>query len=198
MSKNIPFSLFLISIFLFNYQVCQNLDNDMMKALACISLIKKIEIESNNLDQSQLSGIILTCFYNIDDSTVTKLLTSQFSKELNLEKKTIEKLTDFQAFQAKHSESEIMELSKKSNSALEKLRNLQNGKMPSSDDEERSKESKNKEKDVFLSNIMGLFNPNNSFIFFVGYLLLAYFLLKGLRKLLNRKSKTNKKNVKKD
>ena len=196
MSKNIPFSLFLISIFLFNYQVCQNLDNDMMKALACISLIKKID--SNNLDQSQLSGIILTCFYNIDDSTVTKLLTSQFSKELNLEKKTIEKLTDFQAFQAKHSESEIMELSKKSNSALEKLRNLQNGKMPSFDDEERSKESKNKEKDVFLSNIMGLFNPNNSFIFFVGYLLLAYFLLKGLRKLLNRKSKTNKKNVKKD
>ena len=196
MSKNIPFSLLLISLFLFNYQVCQNLDNDMMKALACISLIKKID--SNNLDQSQLSGIILTCFYNIDDSTVKKLLTSQFSKELNLEKKTIEKLTDFQAFQAKHSESEIMELSKKSNSALEKLRNLQNGKMPSSDDEERSKESKNKEKDVFLSNIMGLFNPNNSFIFFVGYLLLAYFLLKGFRKLLNRKSKTNKKNVKKD
>ena len=197
MSKNIPFSLLIISVFLFNYQVCQDLDNDMMKAVSCISLVQKTD--NNNLDQRLLSGKILTCFMNIDESTVTKLMASQFSKELNLEKKLIEKLTDFQALQAQHSESEIMEYSKKLNSALEKLRNTQMGERPSSsNDGGRSKGSKNKEKDMFLSNIMWLFNPNDSFIFFVGYLLLAYFLLKGLRKLLNRKDKINKKNVKKD
>ena len=197
MSKNIPFSLLIISVFLFNYQVCQDLDNDMMKAVSCISLVQKTD--NNNLDQRLLSGKILTCFMNIDESTVTKLMASQFSKELNLEKKLIEKLTDFQALQAQHLESEIMEYSKKLNSALEKLRNTQMGERPSSsNDGGRSKGSKNKEKDMFLSNIMWLFNPNDSFIFFVGYLLLAYFLLKGLRKLLNRKDKTNKKNVKKD
>ena len=201
MSKKIALSLFISLLFSFNYIICQNLDKDMMKAIACISLLKKMEDKAQ--DQRLISGYILTCFINIDDATTQKLISNQFSSNLNLEKSEIEKLTDIGQLQTKYSQSEITEYSKQLNNALEKLKNSNMGQNMQSGKGGDTGSNQNSESTgligFMIKGLIGLFNPGDSFLFLIGLFVLSYFCLKSLRKLLNAgKKNTNKKKGKKD
>ena len=201
MSKKIALSLFISLLFSFNYIICQNLDKDMMKAIACISLLKKMEDKTQ--DQRLISGYILTCFINIDDATTQKLISNQFSSNLNLEKSEIEKLTDIGQLQTKYSQSEITEYSKQLNNALEKLKNSNMGQNMQSGKGGDTGSNQNSESTgligFMIKGLIGLFNPGDSFLFLIGLFILSYFCLKSLRKLFNAgKKNTNKKKGKKD
>ena len=201
MSKKIALSLLISLIFSFNYAMCQNLDQDMMKAIACISVLKKMGDKVQ--DQRLVSSYLITCFITIDDQTTQKLISNQFSNNLNLEKKEIDKLTDITQLQTKYSQSDIEEYSKRLNNALEKLKNSNIGQNMQPGNGENTGSSKNSENTgligFMIKGLMGLFNPGDSFLFLIGLFVLSYFCLKSLRKLLNAgKKNTNKKKGKKN
>ena len=80
MSKNIIFLFFLLSII--EISKLQEVDKDMMRAVACLSLIRRLDDKS--VDQRILSTYMLSCFAQIDDSTAQKLIMSQTSNRLDL------------------------------------------------------------------------------------------------------------------
>ena len=201
MSKKIALSLLISLIFSFNYAMCQNLDQDMMKAIACISVLKKMGDKVQ--DQRLVSSYLITCFITIDDQTTQKLISNQFSNNLNLEKKEIDKLTDITQLQTKYSQSDIEEYSKRLNNALEKLKNSNIGQNMQPGNGGNTGSSKNSENTgligFMIKGLMGLFNPGDSFLFLILLFFLSYFCLKSLRKLLNAgKKNTNKKKGKKN
>ena len=199
MSRNL-FPIILL-IFLFNYEVCQDFDEDTMKALGCLSLIRKLDNDKQQ-DQRMVSALLLSCFVNIEESQVKKLLASQYSNKMELSKSEVDKLVDMQSLQSKYSQSELIDFSKKLNSALGNLKNMESGGQQAG---WGSKKGSNKNTDnssggligFLISNIISLFNPNDSFLFLIGLFLMIYFGLKGLRKLLDKKNKNNKNNKKK-
>ena len=204
MSKNISFPIIVILLFLLNFILSQDVDEDMLKAIACISLIRKMDKKVT--DQNILSGYMVTCFSRIDDSLLSKL-SNPLSNDISISEDQVKKLTDFQSFTQEHSSNEMIELSKRLNSALEKLKNtnLSPEGIKAAKSGKR-KSSSNKEEDSeggfipFLFNgLRGLFNPNDSFLVLIGLFVMAYFCLKGLRKILgSKKTNTNKKKGKKD
>ena len=121
---------------------------------------------------------------------------------MELSKSEVDKLVDMQSLQSKYSQSELIDYSKKLNSALGNLKNMESGGPQAS---RGSKKGSNKNTDIssggligfLISNIISLFNPNDSFLFLIGLFLMIYFGLKGLRKLLDKKNKNNKKKGKK-
>jgi len=191
----------ILVIFLFNYQACQDFDEDTMKALGCLSLVRKLDNDKQQ-DQRMVSALLLSCFVNIEESQVKKLLASQYSNKMELSKSEVDKLVDMQSLQSKYSQSELIDYSKKLNSALGNLKNMESGGPQAS---RGSKKGSNKNTDIssggligfLISNIISLFNPNDSFLFLIGLFLMIYFGLKGLRKLLDKKNKNNKKKGKK-
>ena len=118
MSKNLIFLFILIS--LIELSKLQEVDKDMMRAVACLSLIRKLDNKPN--DQRVLSTYILTCFITIDDSTAQKLIMSQSSNKLDLSQEQIEKLTNIYNVENKFTEDQIMDYSKALNDALERLK----------------------------------------------------------------------------
>jgi hypothetical protein len=199
MSRNL-FQIVLV-IFLFNYQACQDLDEDTMKALGCLSLIRKLDNDKQQ-DQRMVSAILLSCFVNVEESQVKKLISSQYSNKMELSKSEVDKLVDMQSLQSKYSQSELIDYSKKLNTALGNLKNMEQGGPYTS---KGSKKGSNKSTNnggggligFLISNIISLFNPNDSFLFLIGLFLMIYFGLKGLRKLLDKSNKSNKNNKKK-
>ena len=199
MSRNL-FQIVLV-IFLFNYQACQDLDEDTMKALGCLSLIRKLDNDKQQ-DQRMVSAILLSCFVNVEESQVKKLISSQYSNKMELSKSEVEKLVDMQSLQSKYSQSELIDYSKKLNTALGNLKNMEQG-VPQTG--KGSKKGSNKSTNnsgggligFLINNIISLFNPNDSFLFLIGLFLMIYFGLKGLRKLLDKSNKSNKNNKKK-
>ena len=198
MSKIFSFHLLIILFFLFNYETCQDFsDQDVMKALACISIIK--HLDNKNLDQHMVSGYMISCFINIDDSTVQKVLENQLSNDLHIDKSQIDKLTDFSGLQRQYSQNDILEYSKRLNSAIAKLQSQQNERgqngMPSGKKGSKNKGSNdNSENEAglipfMIRGIIGLFNPNDSFLVLLIFFVLAYFGLKSLRKLFGNNSK---------
>ena len=191
----------VLVIFLFNYQACQDLDEDTMKALGCLSLIRKLDNDKQQ-DQRMASALLLSCFVNIEDSQVKKLMSSQFSNKMELSKSEVEKLVDMQSLQSKYSQSELIDYSKKLNTALGNLKNMEQGAPYTG---KGSKKGSNKSTNnsgggligFLINNIISLFNPNDSFLFLIGLFLMIYFGLKGLRKLLDKSNKSNKNNKKK-
>lgn len=202
MSKKISLSLFIILLFFFKYNICQELNPDVVKAAACISLIKKMD--NKNLDQRLVSGYMLSCFVKIDNDKAQKLISSQFSSEFGIDKSEIEKLTDLSELQSKYDQNDIMEFSKQLNEALEELKNANNmGGQPKSSgkgrDKKSSKSSRESSTGLFgfmINGLIGLFNPKDSFLVLIGFFVAAYFLLKGLRKLLAGKKKNDKQKKK--
>ena len=199
MSRNL-FPIIVV-IFLFNYQACQNFDEDTMKALGCLSLIRKLDNDKQQ-DQRMVSAYLLSCFVNIEESQVQKLLASQYSNKMELSKSEVDKLVDMQSLQSKYSQSELIDYSKKLNSALGNLKNMEQGGPQAGRGSKKgsSKSSSNSNGGLIgflISNIISLFNPNDSFLFLIGLFVMIYFGLKGLRKLLDKKNKNNKKKEKK-
>ena len=199
MSRNL-FPIIVV-IFLFNYQACQDFDEDTMKALGCLSLIRKLDNDKQQ-DQRMVSAYLLSCFVNIEESQVQKLLASQYSNKMELSKSEVDKLVDMQSLQSKYSQSELIDYSKKLNSALGNLKNMeqggpQAGKGSKKGSSKNTRDSSGGLLGFLISNIISLFNPNDSFLFLIGLFVMIYFGLKGLRKLLDKKNKNNKKKEKK-
>ena len=199
MSRNL-FPIIVV-IFLFNYQACQDFDEDTMKALGCLSLIRKLDNDKQQ-DQRMVSAYLLSCFVNIEESQVQKLLASQYSNKMELSKSEVDKLVDMQSLQSKYSQSELIDYSKKLNSALGNLKNMeqggpQAGKGSKKGSSKNTRDSSGGLLGFLISNIISLFNPNDSFLFLIGLFVMIYFGLKGLRKLLDKKNKNNKKKGKK-
>ena len=120
MSKNISFPIIVILLFLLNFILSQDVDEDMLKAIACISLIRKMDKKVT--DQNILSGYMVTCFSRIDDSLLSKL-SNPLSNDISISEDQVKKLTDFQSFTQEHSSNEMIELSKRLNRVLEQLKN---------------------------------------------------------------------------
>ena len=204
MTKNISFPIAFIALFLLNLFACQSVDQDMLKAIACISLIRKMD--NKITDQNLLSGYMVTCFSRIDDSVLNNLVSNQMSNELNISEDQIKKLTDFESFSREHTSNEMVELSKRLNSALEKLKNSNLSPDSIKSGQSGKKKGSNQQSNgesgfipFLFSGLKGLFNPNDSFLVLIGLFVLAYFCLKGLRKILsNKKTNNNKKKGKKD
>ena len=203
--SNISFPIIVISLFLLNFILCQDVDQDMLKAVACISLIRKMDKKIT--DQNILSGYMVTCFSRIDDSVLNNLVSNQMLNDLHISEDQIKKLTDFDSFTREHTSEEMVDYSKRLNSALEKLKNTNLRPEDLRAGQSGKKKGSNKQSDSeggfipFLFNgLKGLLNPNDSFLVLIGFFVLAYFCLKGLRKILSNKkiNTTNKKKGKKD
>ena len=197
MSKNLIFLFLLISII--DLAELQEFDKDMMRAVACITLIKKLENKPQ--DQRELSTYILTCFISIDDATTQKLIQEQASNKLDLTADQISKLTDMYQLQQKYTEDQIMDFSKALNNALEKLQKNAGGGMRN---QQSSGFNNNKTPqgsgllEKIIGGIIGLFNPNDSLLLLVGFFVVFYLFLRQIRKWFDNsekiKNKVNKSN----
>ena len=198
MSKYLIFLFFLLSII--EVSKCQEFDKDMMRAVACISLVRKLEDKPS--DQRELSAFMLSCFISIDDSTTQKLLMSQTSKKLDLTKEEISKLTDINKIEGKYTQDQIMDFSKDLNSALAKLQKAQPGGMRGPKGGDFNSNDKNNYKSSGLltkifSNFLGLFTSNDSLLFLFGLFVVFYLFLRQVRKLFGNGEK-NKNEGKKN
>ena len=191
MSKYLFFLFFLLSII--ELSKCQEFDKDMMRAVACISLIRKLE--SKPSDQRELSAYMLSCFIMIDDSTTQKLLMSQNSNKLDLTQEEISKLTDMHKLEGKFTEDQIMDYSKDLNSALSKLQKAQPGGMrgPSKGGDFNSNERNSYQSSgIFakiFTNFLGLFTTNDSLLFLFGMFIVFYLFLRQVRKMFGSSEK---------
>ena len=199
MSKNLIFLFFVFS--LIDISKCQEFDKDMMRAVACISMIRKLENKPS--DQRVLSSYILTCFITIDDETTQKLLLNQASSKLDLTQDQISKLTDMYKIENKYTEDQIMDYSKALNSALEKLKNTPPGSMraPSQGGEFSTKSNNRPEGPGLLgrmiSSLFGMFTSNDSLLILFGAFIIFYLILRQIRKWFGSNDKNVKNNVKK-
>ena len=198
MSKNLIFLLLLISII--DLVELQEFDKDMMRAVACITLIKKLENKPQ--DQRELSTYILTCFISIDDATTQKLIQEQASNKLDLTSDQISKLTDMYQLQQKYTEDQIMDFSKALNDALEKLQKNAGGGMRNQQSSGFNNNNKAPQGsglfEKIIGGIIGLFNPNDSLLLLVGFFVVFYLFLRQIRKWFDNsekiKNKVNKSN----
>ena len=198
MSKNLIFLLLLISII--DLVELQEFDKDMMRAVACITLIKKLENKPQ--DQRELSTYILTCFISIDDATTQKLIQEQASNKLDLTSDQISKLTDMYQLQQKYTEDQIMDFSKALNNALEKLQKNAGGGMRNQQSSGFNNNNKTPQGsglfEKIIGGIIGLFNPNDSLLLLVGFFVVFYLFLRQIRKWFDNsekiKNKVNKSN----
>ena len=198
MSKNLIFLLLLISII--DLVELQEFDKDMMRAVACITLIKKLENKPQ--DQRELSTYILTCFISIDDATTQKLIQEQASNKLDLTADQISKLTDMYQLQQKYTEDQIMDFSKALNNALEKLQKNAGGGMRNQQSSGFNNNNKTPQGsglfEKIIGGIIGLFNPNDSLLLLVGFFVVFYLFLRQIRKWFDNsekiKNKVNKSN----
>ena len=199
MSKNIIFLFFLFCILDISKQ--QNIDKDMMRAVACISMIRKLENKPS--DQRVLSSYILTCFIAIDEPTTQKLLMSQTSNKLDLTKDEIEKLTNMYNLEQKYTEDQIMDFSKALNTALEKLKDAQPGGGMRNPSQGYDSSSDNKKPqgvgllEKMLAGILGLFTTNDSLLLLFGFFIAFYLFLRQIRKWFGGNSTTDKNASKK-
>ena len=198
MSKNLIFLFLLISII--DLAELQEFNKDMMRAVACITLIKKLENKPQ--DQRELSTYILTCFISIDDATTQKLIQEQASNKLDLTSDQISKLTDMYQLQQKYTEDQIMDFSKALNNALEKLQKNAGGGMRNQQSSGFNNNNKTPQGSGLLEKIIGgligLFNPNDSLLLLVGFFVVFYLFLRQIRKWFDNsekiKNKVNKSN----
>ena len=185
MSKNIIFLFFLLSII--EISKLQEVDKDMMRAVACLSLIRRLDDKS--VDQRVLSTYMLSCFVQIDDSTAQKLIMSQTSNRLDISEEQIKKLTNMHEIEKKYTEDQIMDYSNALNKALEKLKNAGPGAMRSSQKGSRGNSNSNKNRENansllgnMISVLLGLFSTNDSLLLLIGLFVGLYLILKQVRK----------------
>ena len=197
MSKNLIFLFLLISII--DLAELQEFDKDMMRAVACITLIKKLENKPQ--DQRELSTYILTCFISIDDATTQKLIQEQASNKLDLTSDQISKLTDMYQLQQKYTEDQIMDFSKALNDALEKLQKNAGGGMRNQQSSGFNNNNKTPQGsgllEKIIGGIIGLFNPNDSLLLLVGFFVVFYLFLRQIRKWFDNSEKIKNKVKKK-
>ena len=143
---------------------------------------------------------MLKCFISIDDSSIQKLLSNQISGNFDLDKSDVDKLTDISKLSVEYSKEEISDYSRKLNTALEKLKNAdlnvaENEKSRKSDSNSNKSPEGSEFLEYIINGFMSFLNPNDSFLVLIVFFVLAYFGLKGLKKLFagNKKEKVNTK-----
>jgi len=185
MSKNIIFLFFLLSII--ELSKLQEIDKDMMRGVACLSLIRKLENKPS--DQRVLSTYMLTCFVLIDDATTQKLIMSQTSNKLDLTQDQVDKLTNMYNIEQKYTEDQIMDYSQALNQALERLKNAGPGGMKTPSQGGKSNSNNNKKREHgnsllgnMISVVLGLFSTNDSLLLLIGLFIGFYLILRQIRK----------------
>ena len=194
------FALIILSIL--NIISSQEPDKNVLRAVACISLIKKLNVDQN--DQRLISNYLLTCFSVIDDLTLQKLIMTKDSNKLDLDESTIKKLTDFNSLQNKFTQDQLIDFSKDLNKAFTKLKNQgsqrSGGHTSENDFGDSDYDDNNNDKNsglfgMIIYNLLSLFTSGDSLLPLIGLGILVYLLLRQMRKLCdNNKDKNDSSN----
>ena len=188
-------SFLLILLNLLSISNTQNLDKSVLKAAGCLTLVKKLKDKPN--DQRVATGLLLSCFINIDEETADKLLQNQFYEKMGIEESEVVKLIDFNKLQNKYSQEQLEEYSKALNKALDPLREKgpgdNSGKGPNMyENEEENSESN----ESIVNYIIKLFTSSDSLLLLFGLFVVFYFCLQKMRKLFGKSGKdTNNKTI---
>ena len=185
----------LILLNLLSISNTQNLDKSVLKAAGCLTLVKKLKDKPN--DQRVATGLLLSCFINIDEETADKLLQNQFYEKMGIEESEVVKLIDFNKLQNKYSQEQLEEYSKALNKALDPLREKgpgdNSGKGPNMyENEEENSESN----ESIVNYIVKLFTSSDSLLLLFGLFVVFYFCLQKMRKWFGKSGKdTNNKTI---
>ena len=185
----------LILLNLLSFSNTQNLDKSVLKAAGCLTLVKKLKDKPN--DQRVATGLLLSCFINIDEETADKLLQNQFYEKMGIEESEVVKLIDFNKLQNKYSQEQLEEYSKALNKALDPLREKgpgdNSGKGPNMyENEEENSESN----ESIVNYIIKLFTSSDSLLLLFGLFVVFYFCLQKMRKWFGKSGKdTNNKTI---
>ena len=192
----------LILLNLLSISNTQNLDKSVLKAAGCLTLVKKLKDKPN--DQRVATGLLLSCFINIDEETADKLLQNQFYEKMGIEESEVVKLIDFNKLQNKYSQEQLEEYSKALNKALDPLREKgpgdNSGKGPNTYENEEENSENN---ESIVNYIVKLFTSSDSLLLLFGLFVVFYFCLQKMRKWFGKggkdsisKTSNNQKNVK--
>ena len=195
-------SFLLILLNLLSISNTQNLDKSVLKAAGCLTLVKKLKDKPN--DQRVATGLLLSCFINIDEETADKLLQNQFYEKMGIEESEVVKLIDFNKLQNKYSQEQLEEYSKALNKALDPLREKGPGDNSGKGPNMYENEEENSENNESIVNyIIKLFTSSDSLLLLFGLFVVFYFCLQKMRKWFgksgkdsNSKTSNNQKNVK--
>ena len=185
----------LILLNLLSISNTQNLDKSVLKAAGCLTLVKKLKDKPN--DQRVATGLLLSCFINIDEETADKLLQNQFYEKMGIEESEVVKLIDFNKLQNKYSQEQLEEYSKALNKALDPLREKgpgdNSGKGPNTYENEEENSENN---ESIVNYIIKLFTSSDSLLLLFGLFVVFYFCLQKMRKWFGKSGKdTNNKTI---
>ena len=195
-------SFLLILLNLLSISNTQNLDKSVLKAAGCLTLVKKLKDKPN--DQRVATGLLLSCFINIDEETADKLLQNQFYEKMGIEESEVVKLIDFNKLQNKYSQEQLEEYSKALNKALDPLREKGPGDNSGKGPNMYENEEENSENNESIVNyIVKLFTSSDSLLLLFGLFVVFYFCLQKMRKWFgksgkdsNNKTNNNQKSTK--
>ena len=187
------FLLILLNLLSISYT--QNLDKSVLKAAGCLTLVKKSKDKPN--DQRVATGLLLSCFINIDEETADKLLQNQFYEKMGIEESEVVKLIDFNKLQNKYSQEQLEEYSKALNKALDPLREKGPGDNSGKGPNMYENEEENSENNESIVNyIIKLFTSSDSLLLLFGLFVVFYFCLQKMRKWFGKSGKdTNNKTI---
>jgi len=187
------FLLILLNLLSISYT--QNLDKSVLKAAGCLTLVKKLKDKPN--DQRVATGLLLSCFINIDEETADKLLQNQFYEKMGIEESEVVKLIDFNKLQNKYSQEQLEEYSKALNKALDPLREKGPGDNSGKGPNMYENEEENSENNESIVNyIIKLFTSSDSLLLLFGLFVVFYFCLQKMRKWFGKSGKdTNNKTI---
>ena len=185
----------LILLNLLSISNTQNLDKSVLKAAGCLTLVKKLKDKPN--DQRVATGLLLSCFINIDEETADKLLQNQFYEKMGIEESEVVKLIDFNKLQNKYSQEQLEEYSKALNKALDPLREKGPGDNSGKGPNMYENEEENSENNESIVNyIVKLFTSSDSLLLLFGLFVVFYFCLQKMRKWFGKCGKdTNNKTI---
>ena len=185
----------LILLNLLSISNTQNLDKSVLKAAGCLTLVKKLKDKPN--DQRVATGLLLSCFINIDEETADKLLQNQFYEKMGIEESEVVKLIDFNKLQNKYSQEQLEEYSKALNKALDPLREKGPGDNSGKGPNMYENEDENSENNESIVNyIIKLFTSSDSLLLLFGLFVVFYFCLQKMRKWFGKSGKdTNNKTI---
>ena len=188
-------SFLLILLNLLSISNTQNLDKSVLKAAGCLTLVKKLKDKPN--DQRVATGLLLSCFINIDEETADKLLQNQFYEKMGIEESEVVKLIDFNKLQNKYSQEQLEEYSKALNKALDPLREKGPGDNSGKGPNMYENEEENSENNESIVNyIVKLFTSSDSLLLLFGLFVVFYFCLQKMRKWFGKSGKdTNNKTI---
>ena len=201
------FILNLISIIL-----CQFESDSMTKAIACMAVLNQ-KLKGGDPDPNIYSSMMLKCFVTITVSQSKKILTSIETGSGNINKKEVNKLTDYNTLK-NMSPKELERKSNELEKALKKFKKMQEdftkegGDIDPSDyDDEYYDDDENFDTEtpnninyfgLIPKGIYGIFNVFNSYISLFIIFLIVYFGLLLIRKINDSEKKMKKKKKKED